>query len=369
MIMKNTFKYLFASVLFLTVMSVGSVSAQCTAGNSNEFKNLSSTVNLSDYINCPGGDVVLNTVGSDASGNGQIIFDQNFNFNSITINFQNGNKPAEFIIPSGITVTITTDMTFTGQPDKSKFLTVNGTLIVGNELDFGGIEFEVDGTGAIDAGSIVGADDVSCVGPQSDGTCPIVSSSSCDDGAGDFCDTALPITLTSFEVYSNQNRVNLKWVTSSEENNDYFSIERSKDGVSYESIGTVSGAGNSNSVLTYEFTDENPLFGISYYRLTQTDFDGASETFTPKSIYRSNVNDLVIQPNPVQRGSKLSVYTGAAEGENVELSIFTASGINIITKQIASSTEIDIQSDLEPGLYVVKVKSGTNQLVKRLLIK
>ncbi|MEP2771292.1 MAG: T9SS type A sorting domain-containing protein [Fulvivirga sp.] len=351
------------------VLIAGEVSAQCTAGDSNEFKNLGSTVNLSDYINCPGGDVVLNTVGSDAGGNGQIIFDQNFNFNSITINFQNGNKPAEFIIPSGITVTITTDMTFTGQVNKDKFLTVNGTLIVGNELDFGGIEFEIDGTGSIDAESIIGADDVSCVGPQSDGTCPIVSSDSCNDGSGDFCDTALPVTLVSFDVSIAQNKVTCVWVTSTEENNDYFTIERSKDGSNYEAIGVIAGAGNSNAILRYQLTDENPLFGTSYYRLVQTDLDGTSETFNAKSIYRSNVKELVVQPNPVERGSKLTVYTGAEEGEVVELSIFSASGTKLINRTVESISEVEIGAGLEPGLYIVKVQSGANQHVKRLLIK
>ncbi len=179
----------------------------------------------------------------------------------------------------------------------------------------------------------------------------------------------LPIELSLFELKLSGNRVEIIWVTATEENNDFFSLQRSKDGVNYEVIGTVSGAGNSTTSLSYEFVDENPLFGKSYYRLTQTDYDGKSETFSPKSIYRSNVENLVIQPNPVVRGGKLTVYTGAEDGEVVELSIFSASGTKLITRNIESISEVEIGAGLKPGLYIVKVQSGVNQHVKRLLIK
>jgi len=179
----------------------------------------------------------------------------------------------------------------------------------------------------------------------------------------------LPIELALFELKSSDDRVEINWVTTTEENNDFFSLQRSKDGLNYEAIAKIKGAGNSTDVLTYEFVDENPLFGTSYYRLVQTDLDGTSETFNAKSIYRSNVKELVVQPNPVQRGGKLTVYTGAEEGEVVELSIFSASGTKLINRTVESISEVEIGAGLEPGLYIVKVQSGANQHVKRLLIK
>ena len=66
----------------------------------------------------------------------------------------------------------------------------------------------------------------------------------------------------------------LNWTTASELNNDYFTIERSKDAVEFQPIKFVEGAGNSNSILNYEIIDVNPFLGTSYYRLKQTDFNG-----------------------------------------------------------------------------------------------
>jgi hypothetical protein len=94
----------------------------------------------------------------------------------------------------------------------------------------------------------------------------------------------LPITLLSFSAKAEKGKVRTEWITASETNNDYFTIERSKDGRDWEKIGTVDGAGNSTSELTYRFADERPYSGISYYRLRQTDFDGESSLSEVRSV-------------------------------------------------------------------------------------
>ncbi|MGB6036238.1 MAG: hypothetical protein WBG42_08215, partial [Cryomorphaceae bacterium] len=80
----------------------------------------------------------------------------------------------------------------------------------------------------------------------------------------------LPITLLSFHAEVKDGLVHTNWVTASEHNNDFFTVERSKDGNVWEKVGTVDGAGNSNTELTYAFVDDDPYSGISYYRLRQT---------------------------------------------------------------------------------------------------
>ena len=87
----------------------------------------------------------------------------------------------------------------------------------------------------------------------------------------------LPIELLSFEAICNNNSVNLLWSTASEKNNDYFTIERSSDGITFQTVLTVKGAGNSNQVINYSAIDEKPIDGIAYYRLKQTDYDGKFE--------------------------------------------------------------------------------------------
>src|SRR6185369_13902085 len=79
--------------------------------------------------------------------------------------------------------------------------------------------------------------------------------------------------------------VRLDWTTASEINNSYFTIERSLDGIAYEEIGRVEGAGNSTYDISYNYTDQSPsAHATIYYRLKQTDFDGKHETFDPDFV-------------------------------------------------------------------------------------
>ncbi|PLW94359.1 MAG: hypothetical protein C0592_03120 [Marinilabiliales bacterium] len=97
-------------------------------------------------------------------------------------------------------------------------------------------------------------------------------------------DTGMPVELTDFNASRCHKDVCVNWETQTETNNDYFTIERSEDGIHWETAGIVDGAGNSNHARKYEFTDIMPYIGLSYYRLTQTDFDGKTTVFAPVMI-------------------------------------------------------------------------------------
>lgn len=84
----------------------------------------------------------------------------------------------------------------------------------------------------------------------------------------------LPITLLSFAAIPFGNTVKTDWTTLSEVNNDYFTLERSRDGINFEYVGTVEGAGTSTNSINYSYFDYRPHQGLSYYRLKQTDYDG-----------------------------------------------------------------------------------------------
>jgi Secretion system C-terminal sorting domain len=112
--------------------------------------------------------------------------------------------------------------------------------------------------------------------------------------------TPLPIELLSFTGTNEGDKNVLRWVTATEENNDYFTLERSTDGISFVPVGRVDGAGNSSQILNYIFTDNFPATGENYYRLRQTDFNGASTVseiilinYHPGNIYVDNLH-----PNP-----------------------------------------------------------------------
>lgn len=86
----------------------------------------------------------------------------------------------------------------------------------------------------------------------------------------------LPIQLVEWDGKCDGKVVHLVWTTASEQNNDYFTIEKSRDNESWVAIGTITGAGNSSQMLSYSFVDEAST-GRAYYRLRQTDFDGATK--------------------------------------------------------------------------------------------
>lgn len=90
------------------------------------------------------------------------------------------------------------------------------------------------------------------------------------------CASPLAVDLVNFQGSYIPHQSNLSWETQSEQNNSYFTISRSQDGLNWENIGRIQGAGNSNELLQYEFTDYSPLKGINYYRLQSTDFDGTT---------------------------------------------------------------------------------------------
>jgi hypothetical protein len=95
---------------------------------------------------------------------------------------------------------------------------------------------------------------------------------------------SLPIELINFDA-TNQNTYNLlTWSSATEHNNDYYLVERSTDGFNWSVVNNQNGAGNSTSKIDYSFRDFTYEAAINYYRLTQVDIDGQSETFKTISL-------------------------------------------------------------------------------------
>ena len=95
---------------------------------------------------------------------------------------------------------------------------------------------------------------------------------------------SLPVTLLYFEGQEIESSNILNWSTASESNSDYYDIEFSRDSYTWNSLGNVSAAGNSNMTLDYSFVDVTPLPTINYYRLVQFDWDGEFEIYGPIAI-------------------------------------------------------------------------------------
>lgn len=156
---------------------------------------------------------------------------------------------------------------------------------------------------------------------------------------------ALPIELLSFDATANQNQVDLTWVTGSEKNNDFFTIERTVDGIDFEEVGKVAGQGNSSIKNQYSFTDFRPKNGVSYYRLRQTDYNGESEYFEVKSVniqkgeFVSNV-----YPNPAVM-NRTTVFIEKTK-DVVTLNVRNVLGQLISSKDI-DATSNDVTEEVE----------------------
>ncbi len=121
--------------------------------------------------------------------------------------------------------------------------------------------------------------------------------------------SALPISLLYFSAKANPDRtVNLNWSTTSEYNSDYFTIERSKDGVHFDGLRKIPSAGNSNTRKDYTTIDDHPYEGSSYYRLKQTDKDDKSTLSKIERVYFGDTQFFAtVAPNPARDEVQLRI--------------------------------------------------------------
>jgi hypothetical protein len=183
----------------------------------------------------------------------------------------------------------------------------------------------------------------------------------------------LPVSLIDFNVSNVNGKVSINWSTATETNNSFFTIERSIDGVTPESIGTVKGAGNSNIITNYNFIDENSTNGLVYYRLKQTDFDGTMVTFNWKAVNVSNLKSNVVKvyPNPTTGKVNLSISNISALVTTVK--VFDLLGQEKYNQVFESSdvinTSIDFSSVLPSGVYYVEVVNENQRTIEKLVLK
>lgn len=191
------------------------------------------------------------------------------------------------IKPYGVLIVNTLDVDIDAAEVKKEFqlnIENNGKMIVNGDFTLAkDAVLTVDGfmkvTGDLTAGKgsvILGTGSVSVDG--------IV------DGPDGFInDPQLPIELLYFNTNTTSIYNILNWATASEENNDYFIIEKSYNFLEWYEITSVPGAGNSQTTLYYSYEDTADNF-LTYYRLTQIDYDGKFETFNIISVFNSQVN-------------------------------------------------------------------------------
>ena len=242
-------------------------------------------------------------------------------------------------------------------------LTIDGNMTVGDDMTL------LDGASVDVAGYLEVADilalnwnSITGDGIISAGTITC-SDGSCTDQIGP---SILPIELTYFNVFSNKTHITLNWQTATELNNEYFTLERSADGVTYKIIGTVKGAGTSMSLINYSFTDTKPLNGVSYYRLTQTDYDGKFEVFSPVAVSYLNENEIKISSNPSAK--EINISMNGEMGKGVA-NIYNVIGVLVKTIEISDNFTTVNVSDMPKGTYLLVVSANKYQITKRIMVQ
>ncbi|HWZ22218.1 MAG TPA: glycosyl hydrolase family 18 protein, partial [Cytophagaceae bacterium] len=170
------------------------------------------------------------------------------------------------------------------------------------------------------------------------------------------CSFPAPVTLLNFDAIRSVDNVYIEWTTANETNNDYYSVERSSDGISFTEIVKIQGLGTSATGKTYDFTDLNSsIGGYNYYRLAQYDIDGAvhySSIVTVDPV--EGGNGLHISSNPFADVLIVSPYGSGERDETSSISVIDYSGKLLTTKNVRINEECRIGEEYKAGFYILE---------------
>ena len=154
-------------------------------------------------------------------------------------------------------------------------------------------------------------------------------------------------------------------------NNDYFSLEKSRDGLFYSSIGNVPGQGTSFVIQEYRFEDTNPFAGTSYYRLKQVDLDGS---FEYSSIREFHFNQETVQvfPNPVNGSGELFLNINLERKNTVGVQMIDMTGRLALSKSFVAhegeTTQQISLNGLANGVYWMEVRTPSGRIMQKMIL-
>ncbi|MEZ4210723.1 MAG: T9SS type A sorting domain-containing protein [Candidatus Paceibacterota bacterium] len=158
------------------------------------------------------------------------------------------------------------------------------------------------------------------------------------------CGQVLPVELASFDVEGENETALVTWQTASEQGSSHFDVERSVDGRVFESVGSVEASRNSQQMIQYEFVDESPLEGLSFYRLKSVDLDGSYDfsNIKPFSFWPEKPDSYLVYPNPARLGEAINI-----KGEFQSIQAFDHLGREASVQR--SGSQVVIKGS--PGVY------------------
>ena len=201
--------------------------------------------------------------------------------------------------------------------------------------------------------------------PSTGGAANNYSNNGCSPSAA-----VLPIKLLYFRANYNGTTVDLNWSTTTEINNDYFTIERSADAINFEPILAKDGAGNSSQTLFYATVDNSPLNGVSYYRLKQTDFNGdfAYSTIVSINIKNNNAFQLINTFN--SENNFLNVVVNCGENCLINFELYDMTGKKVhssLQNMVGNNQTVSISTaGLSQGIYLLKAFDDEKVITKKV---
>lgn len=182
----------------------------------------------------------------------------------------------------------------------------------------------------------------------------------------------LGVELVFFNGVAQNDGNLLEWQTYSEKNNDYFVLETSKNGYEFQQLAIVDGAGNSSSILNYNFLDRQPLGLVTYYRLKQVDFNGSASYSEVISVKRDQDELVSFYPNPVVN-SLYAAFNAPSKGtysfeiSNIQGALIDVSKLELV-KGI-NQLKFDSFDSFSAGLYFVRITDDKGEVISTTKIE
>jgi hypothetical protein len=183
----------------------------------------------------------------------------------------------------------------------------------------------------------------------------------------------LPVSLSAFDALLNdEGKVDISWTTMSEQDNDFFSVHRTADVDTFEEVEEVPSAGNSIVRIDYSVTDEDPLFGTSYYRLMQQDYDGMQTYSDMVAVNNNFIANLTSFSLFYEGNQTINLrYTLGGEAQ-YNVSVYDISGKIIYSDVLnlaagTDNTQLNI-TDLSKGLYFINLSSGQELYSQKIVV-
>jgi hypothetical protein len=173
-----------------------------------------------------------------------------------------------------------------------------------------------------------------------------------------------------FGLTTYSNDAILNWATSSEQNNDHFTVEKSKSGLDFEDLYMLPGAGSSQQLLKYTYTDKNVGSSKIYYRLRQNDFNGNYDYSNIVVVRTSEIskNSCNIYPMPVV--DEMNLNFDVVEDDLSTIMIYDMVGNQVFLQtymvKTGKNTVTINQLDLSRGMYIVSVKYGSRYFFEKI---